>query len=205
MKSGKVLDPSLKENRYILFTGAPGSRWSGVANMIYQSLDFDISDQTEERSYHHNHSQLHCGAYFDPGMEYDFKPSEWDKPFSEKGEGIRLIKSHTLSRQIDNFKKYPIIMVYRNDYECIEWWKEAGGFSIDYPDYWWYQNMDRMFDHIQKQNSGIMRFIYNNKDKVTKVRDLYELLELFNISILGVNNDTYAKKDVIVYVYKPTL
>lgn len=200
------LDQSLRGNsRYLLFTGAPGSRWSSVANGIYQCRQFDISDQTPERSYNHNNTRLHSGSYFDPGMEYDFNPSYFDAPFDGKSEGVRLIKSHTLATRLEDFSSFPIIMVYRNDFECAEWWKEAGGFSIQYPQYWWYNNYDNMFRQIQKQNSGIMRFIYNNKEKVTRVDDLYDLLELYGFSTLGVKNETYAKKDVIVYGYKPTL
>ena len=54
---------------YILFTGAPGSKWSSVAANIYGSADIDQTDSTSERAYKHGKVN-HMGSYFDPGMEF---------------------------------------------------------------------------------------------------------------------------------------
>ena len=54
---------------YILFTGAPGSKWSSVAKNIYRSPDIDQSDSTSERAYNKGEAR-HIGSYFDPGMEF---------------------------------------------------------------------------------------------------------------------------------------
>ena len=50
---------------YILFTGAPGSKWSSVAKNIYRSPDIDQTDSTSERAYNKGVVR-HTGAYFDP-------------------------------------------------------------------------------------------------------------------------------------------
>ena len=59
----------MKDN-YLLMTGAPGSRWSGVANNIHASSSFDQTDNTEERSFSHHNGLVHGGAYFDPMIEF---------------------------------------------------------------------------------------------------------------------------------------
>ena len=85
---------------YILFTGAPGSKWSSVVKNIYWSDDIDHTDYSEARIYHHDADTpgrkhlMHIGAYWDPGMEFNI--DEWDKPFT--GKGKRIIKSHTFSK-----------------------------------------------------------------------------------------------------------
>ena len=139
--------------KYLLMTGAPGSRWSGVANNLHSSPDFDQTDDTEERSFSHHNGLVHGGAYFDPKMEFGFSKYNWPLPFF--GEGVRLIKSHTLSTHMNYFKDYPIVMVLRNDYECWTWWNECGGFDIPYPSYEWYKNQDNMFAQITLQNMSI--------------------------------------------------
>jgi len=204
--SGTELDPKWNESRYILFTGAPGSRWSGVANSIYGSEDFDTSDQSSDRSYNHNKSQLHSGSYFDPRMEFPLSKSSFDLPFAPDAEGYRLIKSHTLATKLNSYRRYRIVLVYRNDYECWRWWNEAGGFNIKYPNYSWYMNQKNMFAQIQLQNSGIMKFIYNQKDNIKEVKDNISLLDALGMSTIGVEFvEEYEKKDVKVYIYEPTL
>ena len=39
---------------YLLFTGAPGSKWSSVVKNIYWSDDIDHTDYSEERTYWHD-------------------------------------------------------------------------------------------------------------------------------------------------------
>ena len=127
---------------YILFTGAPGSKWSSVVKNIYWSDDIDHSDYSEARTYYHdadtpgNKHLMHIGAYFDPGMEFRPTPDNWDLPFSVYGKGKRIIKSHTFAHELGHLKDlgHPIVMVYRNDFECLEWWKLCGEFNITYPD-----------------------------------------------------------------------
>ena len=95
-------------------------------------------------------------------------------------------------------------MVYLNDVDCWEWWNEAGGFDIKYPNYAWYGDQQNMFRKIQKQNRGIMSFIYNNRDKVKQVKTNIQLLATLGLSSDGIEGvDNYAHKDVKVYVYKP--
>jgi hypothetical protein len=200
------------KGKYLLMTGAPGSRWSGVANRIHASVDFDQTDDTEERSFSHHNGLIHGGAYFDPMMEFENSRKNWDKPFMKRGgstgyprsmsTGIRLIKSHTFAYKLETLKEHPIVMVLRNDYECLTWWLECGGFDIPYPNYAWYKNEDQMFTQIQLQNQAITTFIYKNRDKVIKCKTNWELLDVLGLDS-SVTCDGYDKKDVSVYVYQP--
>ena len=192
--------------KYILATGAPGSKWSSVIKKIYWSPDIDQSDYSFKRTYWHdadtpgNKQLMHIGAYWDPGME--FEPDDWDSPF--KGIGIRIIKSHVFSHRLNNLKTkgYPIIMVYRNDYECLEWWKLCGEFSITYPDYSdYYKNLQNMWLEIQNQNRDILQFCKHNKDRITRVYNTEELCRLLNIDTRNTEPHDYRQKDIQVYVY----
>ena len=164
-------------SRHVLFTGAPGSRWSGIAKMM--TSGFDTSDRSEERTYSHSKFSGHVGSYFDPEMEYEFERENWDKPFSGEN-GKRLIKSHTLATQLNEYKDETIVMVYRNDIDCYKWWHEAGGFDITYPNYEWYKNSPQMWREIEKQNTGIAKFIVENDCK--RVHNLSQLYNAVGIA-----------------------
>ena len=192
--------------RYILATGAPGSKWSSVIKKIYWSPDIDQSDYSFERTYWHDADTpgtkqlMHIGAYWDPGME--FEPDDWDSPFRETG--IRIIKSHVFSHRLNNLKTkgYPIVLIYRNDYECLEWWKLCGEFNITYPDYSdYYKNLQNMWLEIQNQNRDILQFCKNNKNRVTRVYNTEGLCRLLNIDTRNTEPHDYRQKDIQVYVY----
>ena len=188
---------------YILFTGAPGSKWSSVAKNIYRSPDIDQSDSTSERSYNKG-TVRHTGSYFDPGMEFENNKENWDRPFS--GTGKRIIKSHTFAHQLFALSKldYPIVMVYRNDIECLKWWNDAGGFRITYPNYTYFKDQETMWSHIQSENRDIMQFIKHNQDRVTCPVDNVDLCRSLNITfpdtIGRIHN--YEQNDIKVYLYK---
>lgn len=193
---------------YILVTGAPGSKWSSVVKNIYWSDDVDHTDYSDDRTYWHDADTpgtkqlMHIGAYWDLGME--FENTDWDSPFS--GKGKRIVKSHTFAHILEELKQsgHPIVIVYRNDYECLEWWKLCGEFNITYPNYQHFQNLDDMWVHIQKENKDIMQFIKDNSERITRVKDNLELCNLLEISFPNhkVQGHDYKQKDIKVYVYK---
>ena len=82
---------------YILFTGAPGSKWSSVVKNIYWSKDIDQTDYSNDRTYFHdadtpgNKQLMHIGAYWDPGME--FEPNNWDGPSARRRRRTPLLLS----------------------------------------------------------------------------------------------------------------
>jgi hypothetical protein len=201
----------LNIDMYILFTGAPGSKWSSVVKNIYWSDDLDHTDYSEARTYYHDADTpgtkqlMHTGAYWDPGMEFRATPDNWDLPFS--GTGKRLIKSHTFAHELDHLKDlgHPIVMVYRNDYECMEWWKLCGEFTITYPNYQHFVNLDLMWDHIQTENKDTMQFIHDNSDKITSPSNNVELCKTIGIAPpkgKHQNLQDYKQKGIQVYVYK---
>lgn len=200
-------------------TGAPGSRWSGVSKGLYFSHHVDQSDFSVERTYYHDAdgegmAMMHCGAYFDPGMEFgegfddltrftvEELEREFDRPFKPNG-GIKIIKSHCFAYQLDflkeNWPDCPIITVLRTDDACLDWWKRCGHFNITYPKYDYYVDLDTMMKHINHQNNGIKKFIEDNETiKFAHSNDL--------VRHLGIQSDKlrfhdYNKQDVIVQLY----
>ena len=165
---------------YILATGAPGSKWSGwIEKNLYTLEGIDTSDRSPEREYWNGQS-MHRGAYFDPEMEYSNSRENWDKPFS--GEGTRIIKSHTFAYSLNTLKDYgyPIYMVVRSSVDCFNWWHEAGGWNIEYPNYSWYVDDKNMMNQIVSQNESIWKFLIEHKDKVELIDgDLRENSDIF--------------------------
>jgi hypothetical protein len=115
------------------------------------------------------------------------------------------VKAHTFAHQLDKLKAkgHPMVMVYRNDHECLEWWKLCGEFKITYPNYQHFENLDKMWDHIQAENRDTMQFIKDNKDRITKPKDNVDLCRLLGISFPNKGRlHNYAQKGIQVYVYK---
>ncbi len=193
---------------YILFAGAPGSKWSSVVKNIYWSDDIDHTDYSDDRRYFHDadtpgqNQLMHIGAYWDPKME--FENTDWDSPFS--GQGKRIIKSHTFALQLDDLKTkgYPIVLVGRRPaWKMLHWWMKCGGFSITYPKYDYYVNKSQMWLHIKEQNDAIYKFKTENEEKITQTKDNKELCEILEIAIpKDFVQHNYKDKDIEVYVYK---
>jgi hypothetical protein len=151
----------------IFFTGVPGSRWSGVAQLLETIPGFNISDRTEARTFRFEPFSDHLGAYFGSGMEFslDLTPGNIDSAHTDHS-GCRLIKAHEWSYHLDEIKQqYPndwIIMVYRPDVISFAWWNGAGGFNITYPQYHAFKDATNMMSEISKMNQSIMEFSYKH-------------------------------------------
>ena len=178
--------------------GAPGSKWSSVAKNIYYSPDIDRSDYTEERTYYHDATGklelMHCGAYFDPGMEShlpeDFATLSkeqlelrFDCAFQPDAQGIRIIKSHIFCNNIEFLKatwpESPVVLVYRSDDACLGWWVKCGHFDITYPIYDpYYKNLKEMARIIKQQNNGIVNAAMNANNAPYDNLELCKLLNL---------------------------
>lgn len=191
-------------NKYILMTGAPGSKWSSVAYDIRDCPEMDTTDSSPKREYQSPNQggpAKHVGAYWDPGMEFDNLRPCWDIPFS--GNGVRVIKSHTFAHDLEylGYEGYPIVMVYRNDVECFNHWVAAGGFDITYPNYKpYYKNLDTMYNKIVWQNRDIMDFVHKNK-RVKRVQTKSGLCNLLGLTMVG-KDLSYKDRDVTIYVYQ---
>ena len=189
--------------KYIFVVGAPGSRWSGVAKSIYYSDQIDQSDDTPERTYFNPNSPskakqlMHRGAYFDPGMEFGNELEDFDslskedleKIFNAPFQGsdkIRIIKSHVLCYHVEKLSKMfgdPIVLVYRHDEDCFDWWKQAGGWDITYPNYKWYKDDATMKQQIALQNQAVRKFVYENK--LYSLNNNNQLQKYLGISSIG--------------------
>lgn len=147
----------------IFLTGVPGSRWSGIAQVLEGLNGFNISDRTPKREYTHNQYSGHKGVYFGSEMELQpyLNPHYIDNAWTES-EGTRVVKSHDWSYNLDKIKEiFPtdwIMLVYRPDMASYAWWHEAGGFNIKYPSYTAYKDSTTMLGEIAKQNSNILKF-----------------------------------------------
>lgn len=147
----------------VFFTGVPGSRWSGIAQMLEQIPGFNTSDRTHERDYSHGGFTGHKGAYFGRLMEFeaDIDASHIDQAWTKPG-GTRIVKSHDWAYKLDKIRQsFPndwIMLVYRPDEASFEWWKQAGGWDISYPSYRAYVNDATMKREISWQNQGIKKF-----------------------------------------------
>lgn len=158
--------------KQIFVTGAPGSKWSGYAKTI---PDQDMSGHTPERTYKHSKYGGHDGVYFGTGMEFPPAMSMIDDPFW--GTGTRVYKSHEWVYNLTEINEwYPdaeIHFVYRRDDLCFDWWKEAGGWDITYPNYDWYEDDELMKGRIKQQNALALDFVqkhslgWNNLDNDT--------------------------------------
>jgi len=168
------MNPQVQLPKRIFFCGAPGSQFSGIAQVIEEHPEINTSDHAPHRIYrHHNHINDHTnhgGAYFGTGMEFkpDLDADYIDSVWTEPG-GTRLVKSHEWPYKLDQIaEQFPddwIMLVYRPDMSCYSWWFEAGGFSITYPNYEFYKNHTRMLGEIATQNNFMLKFA--NKHDLT--------------------------------------
>jgi hypothetical protein len=182
-------------NNYIFVVGAPGSKWSGVAKSIYFSDSINRSDYSQERLYHNLKSKelMHLGSYFDPGMEFGGRLDNFDSlskieltemfdsAFLESGPN-KIIKSHVLAEHISKLNLLfpdPVVLVYRYNEDCFDWWKEAGGWDITYPNYQWYQNDLVMRHQIEIQNEAILQF--KEQHRLYSLQDNIQLAEQLGI------------------------
>jgi hypothetical protein len=150
----------------IFFTGVPGSRWSGIAQILESVPGFNTSDRTAERTYTHHSYTGHVGAYFGWGMEFEplinfVGKHHIDQAWTKPG-GCRLVKSHQWPDKFAEIERhYPddwIMLVYRPDMSSYAWWHEAGGFQIKYPCYDWYRDEADMLHEISRTNKLILNY-----------------------------------------------
>jgi hypothetical protein len=187
----------------IFFTGVPGSRWSGIAQILETIPGFNTSDRSADREYLHGAYSGHCGAYFGTGMEFEsyLNPEYLDGAWKDPG-GTRLIKSHEWSLKLPLVKQlFPndwVMLVYRPNYPSYDWWHQAGGFKIKYPDYNHYKDSRTMLQTIVDQNSAILKFAADNKLLWTPFKS--EWIESTFGASLPVDQDKYG--DVAVTIFK---
>ena len=87
----------------LFFTGVPGSRWSGIAQILESLSGFNTTDRTPERTYEHHSYTGHLGAYFGRGMEF---PAELDlnmidSAWTDPSVGTQIVKSHDWAYKLD--------------------------------------------------------------------------------------------------------
>ena len=154
----------------IFFTGAPGSRWSGISQDLEKNPEMNISDRNTNKEYNHPAYQGHRGAYFgfkwremewEARLDSDYLDSAWSENHDTK-----IIKCHDWCYMLDEIKeKFPkdwILMTYRPDHDCYAWWFEVGGFNISYPNYQSYKSNAQMLASIIEQNAMMLEWVHKN-------------------------------------------
>jgi hypothetical protein len=189
---------------FIFATGAPGSRWSGLCRLLALAEEVDNSDESPDRRFWN-----HFGNYFGPGMEHgnsfdrladlgkDEILAELARPFSQPADHkVRLLKSHFFARHLDFIRETMpmarILLVYRTNEECLSWWLEIGGFSIPYPDYSWYQDVDGMRNGIAEENAAILDFASRMSLQFVTLHDPLAAFPLLGLTFDRRKADVYA-------------
>lgn len=187
----------------IFFTGVPGSRWSGIAQILEALPGFNTTDRTPEREYIHHEYSGHKGAYFGKSMEFNaaLDANYIDQAWTDPGAGTQLVKSHEWAHHLPWIRKwFPndwIMLVYRNDDASFDWWKQAGGFNIRYPSYNSYRNDEGMRHEIYRQNRSIMNYAPKGWQRFNN-----EWIEqTFNLT--SEHKDFTIYNDIIVQMVKP--
>lgn len=154
----------------IFFTGAPGSGWSSISQLMETIPGVNTSDRDPAKEYNHPAYQGHRGAYFglpERNMEWhtnldaDYIDSAW-----KQSGGTRIVKCHDWSYMLDDIKiNFPndwIMLIYRPDHDSYAWWFEVGGFNITYPNYQSYKSNAGMMSSIMEQNSKMLEWVHKN-------------------------------------------
>jgi hypothetical protein len=121
-------------------------------------------------------AKTHMGSYFGPnhefGHHFDEIPKYYDnniqKFYTEclgpfKGsKPNKLIRSHWFAYWLDwiwdNCKGHDMLLIWREPYAAKDWWYSMGGWQIEYPIYWWYENDQKMWEKIQEESNKIWEF-----------------------------------------------
>lgn len=184
----------------LFFTGVPGSKWSGISQILESHSAFDTSDRTIEREYKHNEYSGHKGVYFGTGMEFPPDPTDVDRGWHE-GVGTKIVKSHEWAHMLDVVKMTNpedwIMLIYRPNEISWEWWHQAGGFDITYPNYDYYTDSEGMAKAIAEQNNNILKFAHKHNLKWSYFNSEW-IKETFDIDVEV--NQTYD--DILVTVLK---
>ena len=202
------------QSRYTFLTGAPGSRWSGIAQLITDNLNYDKSDESSARQYVHGSFTGHRGSYFGPGMELgeDFHKLEqsyvdrlrfeamcnsaFNNPYSIQ---TKMIKCHQFAYGLDWLKKNVpnsnILLVKRPSEASFDWWKEAGGWKITYPNYQWYKDDAHMRQYIDTEIKLADTFVNDTGNKWSQFTEEW-LTENFGTHSITVPIDKYHDTEV---------
>lgn len=213
----------IDESKLIFFTGAPGSKWSAVSNVLSMTkrININTTDRREDREYTHptkfNKAQ-HLGSYFGTGMEFGegwheinkFTKqeilNEIDKAWEEKNPTeYRIVKSHMISNNLDfiaeTFPESKIMVVFRPIESCYKGWFGAGGFDITYPKYHgYYKDEETARELIKEETKDARQWIFNNNLTVHTAtskhwKDYWDITDSENRFIKSIEGYFFEKKD----------
>jgi hypothetical protein len=213
----------IDESKLIFFTGAPGSKWSAVSNVLSMTkkININTTDRNEDREYTHptkfNKAQ-HLGSYFGTGMEFGegwheinkFSKqeilNEIDKAWKEeKRTDYRIVKSHMISNNLDfiaeTFPKSKIVIVFRPIESCYKGWFGEGGFDITYPKYHgYYKDEQTAREYIKEETKDARQWIFNRNLTIHTAtskhwKDYWDITDSQNRFIKSIEGYFFEKKD----------
>lgn len=183
----------MQEDKIIFFTGAPGSKWSAISEVLTHTslIKIDTSDRTPERVYSHGekfNNVQHLGTYFGPGMEFGEQwheihklsrqeiLDEIDSAFAEDTNDYRIIKCHQFVNNLDflteMFPTSKVIIVHRPIPSCYKGWFGSGGFNITYPVYEpYYKDVDTAEYYIRLESEQAQDWIAKKQLKSYNVTE----------------------------------
>lgn len=157
----------------LFFTGVPGSRWSGISQILETLEGVNTSDHSTSRVYQQAGFTGHRGSYFGPGMEFTHEIESLQKEYVDQYlnmpwdtfDGMKILRSHEWSYKLKQLKeRFPsdwLMLVYRPDMASYTWWIQAGGFNITYPSYKHYETFEKIHSEIVLQNKAMLEFAYD--------------------------------------------
>ena len=51
-----------------------------------------------------------------------------------------------------------MFLIHKESEGAIDWWGKIGGWNIKHPVYTWYENNEKMTDHIIEENNNLLKF-----------------------------------------------
>ena len=170
---------------YTFLVGAPGSKWSGVGQLLTDSFLYNRSDEQDWRVYRHGEFSGHRGSYFGPGMELGHNFHRLEHTYKDDvvsfikdcnrafdlvdiHHGTKMIKCNQFAYSLEWLMQVPnsnILLIKRESQKSFDWWKEAGGWNITYPIYDWYVDDHHMKHYIDAEIKLADNFIKQNNDK----------------------------------------
>ena len=182
----KVMSLQLPDK--IFLSGAPGSKWNNIAEILSTLDNINTSD---------NNTLFGTGMKFEPRLDIDYINSAWSTP-----NGCKLVQSHEWCDQLSvvnhAFPEDWIMLIHRQQKPSLKTWLELGGYAIEYPDYSDFQDMPAT---IKRQNQGIMKWVFEKSCRLERFTPFWVERE-FNQTV---EFDQTQFDDVFVTVYKPEL
>jgi hypothetical protein len=184
----------------IFVTGAPGSKWSLIAQALEAAseVEADGTDAVGPAAEYGKELQRHGG------LDRDALRAELGRSGVER-RGLELVTSHVFTRDLpylaETFPAARFVLVYRPDESCLDWWLEAGGFDMSFPDYSWYRELESMKKEIVTDNAALLDFTERHELPLRRLRSLKPLLAALGLTYASDEEALHARARQVKLAY----